>query len=307
VSLEERCPYCLQPYSPANPPTRDHVFPQSLGGRAVLVACKNCNNERFGSRVEGAFQGAGTVYGFMRHLAGDAGKRFAATIGADERSVEVDLVNQEMRARRPVTSHGAGRYSFRGSPQQVRFELERAAPKLGLSDEEIGQLLDGAVAIDLGSGTVHVVLSYDLALATRLGAKAALGCLVLARPDADIESTLAARLRTIALGDASYEQVHKADDQLLQRIRDYATSGQFRIGRDGNAVVYLGRAKGRSVVYTLVGAELLPPFGLIVEGEMPDGDLIATVVEDCNAGVRVTGIADILAAAANRLAETDPE
>lgn len=40
------CPYCRRPMDRNNPrlvPTRDHVVPESKGGREILIACYTCN------------------------------------------------------------------------------------------------------------------------------------------------------------------------------------------------------------------------------------------------------------------------
>src|SRR5262249_16614257 len=47
--VEEFCPYC----NAASPDSRDHVFPQFLGGQVTIAACADCNNRRIGASVEG--------------------------------------------------------------------------------------------------------------------------------------------------------------------------------------------------------------------------------------------------------------
>jgi hypothetical protein len=43
------CPYCLSRVAV----TREHIFPQFLGGAKTITACAECNNDLFGLRTEG--------------------------------------------------------------------------------------------------------------------------------------------------------------------------------------------------------------------------------------------------------------
>lgn len=288
--VSDRCPYCRSSYTAENPATVDHVFPESLGGRATVKACKSCNNNRFGSQVEGALQRPGTLLGFKQHVEGDAGKRVRGTVGPEGRPVDVDLINQSLRSTKPVTSHGDGKYTFQGSPEQVRAELERAAPKLGLTPEQIDNLMDSATQVDVSEGKVVTTLTYDLTAATKLAAKVALGSLVLARDDEAADSTLAGGLREIALGTVDIAKVQAAGLEPLAFVSQLAPDVAT-----GNAVIYTGAGSGRTVVYVVINGQAMPPFGLVVDGGVPDGDMIATAVLDVVGGVKVVGVADTMA------------
>jgi hypothetical protein len=52
IEKPKRCAYCGKRFSDTRVPTRDHVFVESLGGRAILPACHDCNS-RIGSDIEG--------------------------------------------------------------------------------------------------------------------------------------------------------------------------------------------------------------------------------------------------------------
>lgn len=43
------CPYCLV----READSREHIFPQFLGGRETILACSTCNNDLFGTKTEG--------------------------------------------------------------------------------------------------------------------------------------------------------------------------------------------------------------------------------------------------------------
>ena len=149
--------------------------------------------------------------------------------------------------RKPVTSHGGGKYTFQGSPEQVGAELERAARKLGLRPEQIDLLMDSATQVDVGEGDVAIALTYDLTAATRLAAKIALGSLVLARGSEATDSTLAEGLREIALRAVDVAKVQAAGLEPLASVSQLAPDVAT-----GNAVLYIDAGSGRTVVYVVI-------------------------------------------------------
>lgn len=49
--LGQPCPYCGNKMGRTHPrrgdaPTRDHVWPQSLGGRLTVICCRKCNGDK---------------------------------------------------------------------------------------------------------------------------------------------------------------------------------------------------------------------------------------------------------------------
>jgi hypothetical protein len=275
------------------------VFVESLGGRATILACKRCNNETFGSKVEGKLQGRNTLLGFKQHLKGDQVKRFDATVKSGGVSVEVDLVSQEVRSRDPVSRQQADpdrvEYVVQGSPPQVEMILQGMAKRFDLSEEQVAKVRDEATKVDLGE-KVTVVLKLDLSLAARLTAKVALGALVLARGDEAADSELAESLRQVAFDDDPTVVTVAAAP--LDLIREYVTAGGETLGGVSGSTVFIDAPPGSTSVYVLVDDDLLYPAGVVVPGRMPRHDLIGSVVADRPGGPVVLEVSQLLASAA---------
>jgi len=219
--MSDSCPYCREPFGPENPATIDHIFVGSLGGHATVTACKRCNNDTFGSAVEGALQRPNTFLALKRHLEGDDRKPLRGTSASHPEAgdLEVNLVNQTYRVRQPVIKDG-DTYTFKGPPKQVKAEMLRAAAKLGLSEERVSQLIADAPVRDIGSENIRTTVSLDLNAAVKLAGKIGLGVGAISFGEAFVDHQLAGSLREIAFSTEPLGAIVPVDPVALDIVSE---------------------------------------------------------------------------------------
>lgn len=304
--MKDRCPYCLRLYDESNPATEDHVFLDASGGWATIEACKQCNNQVFGSEVEGGLQRPQTLGAFERHVSGDASRSVRARAAEVPGEIDVNLVEERFRSVKPVVVERSDptvvRYRFSGSEEQVRALLEQASRKLGLSDEQIEDLVATGVATEIAE--LSVELTLDLALAARSTAKIALGSLILARGDGAVECELAQGLREIAFGEGEAVTA-TVPEPVDNAIAEYCAGAGEPLTGNGRTAFVTASEGQTLIVVRLAGSAV--PLGVSVAETMPDGDPICTVVEDAPKAIRVIEVGAVMARAADAAATLDDQ
>lgn len=204
------CPYCVRMLTDDDVEvTGEHVFPQFLGGRAEVPACKKCNN-RIGSDIEGPLSKPPTLMAMQASI--QSGKGPLIRFEHDGRPMELDLSTGSFRSQKPVERTIEGsvmNVRLGGSEEQVRKIVEGMAAKHGFDPEQ-------AMAMGKVHPIAEVEAPFDLAERTeaRLAAKVALAAGTWTYGDAFITSELAGRLRRILLGDEDplYETIDNITD-----------------------------------------------------------------------------------------------
>jgi len=295
--MSDACPYCREPYSAENPATDDHIFVESLGGHATVIACRRCNNKTFGSLVEGKLQRPNELLAFKRHLEGDATKplRGTSTSHPEAGDLEVDLVNQTYRVRQPVAKDG-GTYTFQGPPEQVRREMQRAASKLGLTKERVNELVDAAPVQDIGVEPIEATLSLDLTAAVKLAAKIGLGAGAISFGEAFVDDELAESLREIAFSTEPLGAIVPIDPAALGIMSEASGVLEQSRNSDDSYVLFFNAGDGQTMLFVAIQGELLPPFGVLLDGTPPYADLMGTLVVDRPGGLVRTDLANAMAA-----------
>jgi hypothetical protein len=102
------CPYCEQPIKEYS---RDHIFPEFLGGSRKIPACKQCN-ERFGSTFEGraaamlfGMQVSMSTWGLSFSQAVPAWRRALTHMGL-EFDISIEDGEPKLRLSRPIKEVG---------------------------------------------------------------------------------------------------------------------------------------------------------------------------------------------------------
>lgn len=261
-----RCLYCLREFE-ANGPrtaTREHVFPESLGGRATVPACSDCNNRIFGAGVEGPLQSKTSLLQLLRAIDGETGRWLRGTVPGTDQRVDVDLAAGEHRIS-PVVEDDGMTVKVAGDPERVR---EIAIAK-GAQPEQVDAAIAKARASQPPLEEVTVTLSEDVLVHAQLAGKVALGALVAVDP-ARIDSPLADELRDVLRDPrAALEEgrvmpgVDAGADLVLARLKEVAEhQGRSLPGEveAANRVVFIPYTTQVTVIAVRVhGVALLNP------------------------------------------------
>lgn len=220
----QRCLYCLCEFTSNGPrtATKEHVFPESLGGRATVAACSDCNNRVLGAGVEGRLQSKTSLLRLLRAAGGEAGQWLRGTAPGTEQHVDVDLAAGEHRIHPSVEDDGET-VTIAGDPEKVR---EIALAK-GIPPEQIDAAMAKARALQSPLEKVTVNLTEDVLLHAQLAGKIALAALVAVDPS-QIDSPIADELRSVlrdpgaALEGRVRPGVDAAADRVLSGLKEVA-------------------------------------------------------------------------------------
>lgn len=298
------CPYCARPHADGGGPTREHIFVESLGGKATIAACRDCNST-IGHDVEGRLQTSQEFLNLQKITKG-SGLPVRAEVGPDDLPVTYDFVTHELRLKNPVRTYAGGdirHFEVSGSPEQVRQQLERM--KIVPADK-IDEIIARATIVRLDADTIKTQLVHDVRLARRLVAKCALGAADLAFGESFIHTPLAHALRDILWARAEPEQLIKSevlalwDDKIVPR-----GLGRSKVKLEPepgvSQVVFMTTACRRVAAVVHLGGFNLGLSGLIVEGELPEGDGLPVLVRDAPGAARVHLLVDEVAEAVMRV------
>lgn len=298
------CPYCARPHTDGGGPTREHVFVESLGGKATIAACRDCNST-IGHEVEGRLQTSQELLNLQK-IAKGAGLPLRAEVGPDDLPVTYDFVTRELRLTNPVRKYAdrdMRHFHVSGSPKQVRQQLERM--KIVPADK-IDELIAKATTVQLDAETIKTQLVHDVGLARRLVAKCALGASALAFGESFIHAPLAHALRDILWARAEPEQLIKSEALALWDNKIVPQGlGPLKVRLQPepgvSQVVFMTPAPGRVAAVVHLGGFNLGLSGLIVEGELPAGDGLPVLVRDAPGAARVHLLVDDVAEAVMRV------
>ncbi len=231
---EDRCPYCLQPFSDGGGRTDEHIFGEAFGSRAHVDACRECSGT-LGQTVEGDIHARDSVIDLIKWAAGEKSMRGEAALGDEGRRVEV-VVDADGR---PVLEHPDVRYERQGDrlegrltfpegtpPEKMVAGIEKRLRREGLPEEVAKEEAKKAVAdavIVSQSVEVESTLEADLGSLRRHSAKVALAASVAVGVPIDSEFSEALR-KKLHSSDGMPEQA--ADSQIVERIQqNVSTAG----------------------------------------------------------------------------------
>lgn len=117
--MERICPYCLN--NPAD--TAEHIFPQFLGGKTTIWACRSCNS-LFGHSFEAAVHRDLTPIASMLALCGLSLPRPAvwgkALEGVDGQLLDIDAEQRLLKPSRPIVEKDPQTGGFRVTGDKKR-------------------------------------------------------------------------------------------------------------------------------------------------------------------------------------------
>jgi HNH endonuclease len=153
------CPYCEQPIKDYS---RDHIFPEFLGGSWKIPACKQCN-ERFGSTIEG--RAAAMLFGLQVSMA-TWGLSFSQAVPAWRRALEhmglefdisIEDGEPKLQLSRPIKEMGK-----EGKLTSISFGNKKEAERAVKQARKKGY--DKAVVqkISMEMPTPHIPFVFDL-------------------------------------------------------------------------------------------------------------------------------------------------
>jgi hypothetical protein len=167
------CPYCVD--QPAD--TKDHIFPQFLGGKATILACKTCNNT-FGHSFEAAaftdFRGLMLIF---RRCGMQPPKPMVwrkVALDHDGREYDVDQDLNAVLSDPAITRDQSGKIvGVEGDPRKVEriaTSLEKKGKRVATASSELKiDLRRLRIRYPLDDNLRRFSVKMTLAVARRLG------------------------------------------------------------------------------------------------------------------------------------------
>ncbi|MFY0408753.1 HNH endonuclease [Solicola sp. PLA-1-18] len=290
--LQDLCPFCGQGLN-GTEVNRDHIFVEAFGGRALIKTHTACNS-RSGHQIEGKLFKPGEQLNrtlLRGHL-------------TDDPSVTAELDLRTGRPKlQPVSTAddpgtGTRTYTLRGDREEVRKRLmQQMGAKVGLTSEQIDQLVDGAEA---ATEPIEVTanLLFDLTLSRRLVAKVALGALARIDPGT-IDSPFAQGLREVMWEQQAPElcsvELIAALESSVAEICPVLVPLAPQTGLDGqdsapSRVVFVP-VVGSTYVFVFLGTMLLSFNGIAIRHRLPVGLGLPVAFVDDKGGAQTRDLA----------------
>jgi hypothetical protein len=289
VESQELCPLCGELLS--EPTNNDHVFGQAFGGRVTVRTHERCNSN-LGNGPERVLGQEASVMNLVRAFNRLAKKQVPGVM-PDGTPVTMDIQSGRMTPRRPTArvEHNAETVSLyaSGSEGQVRGVVDDWRSGFGTAIPTYDELPTESRSQITGSPTeVTSTQELDLEAAEGFAIKVALDAGLLAFGPTFPNSTVAVALREwrdapfdnpLESGPHRLRMDLRALNMFDRNLRGYisaeAAESQApltpRPATKTNSVAFVPSSQ-RTVVFVHALSFPLPPYGIVIEAELPSGE-----------------------------------
>lgn len=293
----EACPLCAQPFGASVIRTNDELFGRAFGGRVRVSSCKRCNN-RVGHEVEGRLHTGDSLLSFARAAAGLPGKPLKGKIRATGDHVDLDFQGPDPVIRRPQIEYKETGdlliIKARGTSGQLPSLWKSLRKGFGALIPTWEQFLALGNREEESPAWVEVSLALDSRTANRFVARVGLLAGALVWGTSFIGLPFAQNLRQVLWSEDSCNPPLAVDPQYPSIVASLAESN-FRSVLPDFSVPEQGEPRVSQIVLAPLRSRRRPPqvplflhilnfpvvpFGVVVNGAIPDADVLPVVVRE---------------------------